>query len=138
MKSIEDIERMLFRESLAEFRQRLAYDPRLERLLIEVEMHYSDFACTASTAAEKCEISKGRLNQLLALYSSFSFRELLTAYRIYEAVVIFLSRHERIVDVAAEVGMNLSNFERSFRRLLQTSPREFRRSCRSAFMKQNA
>lgn len=131
MHSIEDIEKILFGEPFETFKRRLEYDARLERLLIEVEMTYHDSKCLISTVSKKSGISSGRLGHILHSYAAMTFKDLLTRYRLYQATQILRSRDQRIIDTALEVGMNLSSFERSFRRIFHITPIQFRHDCRS-------
>jgi len=135
MKSLHEIEIMLFDEELCQLKERLSYEPRLEIMWNHIEGKHADPELKLLAVARSSGMSEKNLRRLLQSYLQMTFRELLTRYRVYRATAVLLVKHESILNVAQSVGLGQSGLERAFARYLHMRPAEFRKECRQTFQR---
>lgn len=105
----------------------------LKRALLYLGKHYAE-PISLDQLAQNANISPSHLSFLFRTALDSSFKTLLTQIRVQKAKEILASDPRLpITEVAMRVGFfDLSHFEKSFRRLVGQSPREFRRSSLAA------
>jgi len=137
MSSLQEIEMVLFGETLSNFKRRLFYYPEFRIMWAEIESGYDN--CTPLSldkVAQKCltrnsgSLKANRLNEHLVSKSFDTFHVLLVKYRVYRAASIFLTADEAVLKVAHAVGMDQSTLDRDFKKYLGMTPRAFRNECR--------
>jgi len=101
----------------------------LKRALPYLGRHYAD-AISLDQLAQHANISPSHLSFLFRTALDSSFKTLLTQIRVQKAKELLTGDPRLpITEVAMSVGFfDLSHFEKSFRRIVGQSPREFRRS----------
>jgi AraC-like DNA-binding protein len=101
----------------------------LKRALLYLGKHYAD-PISLDQLAQHANISPSHLGFLFRTTLNSSFKTLLTQIRVEKAKAVLASDPRLpITEVAMSVGFfDLSHFEKSFRRIVGQSPREFRRS----------
>ena len=124
---VEGVERQLFLEPLPDLINRLSRVRRLESAWRLIEEHYTDPDLGLERAARKSGASKNHLNVLFRQETGFTFHQLLTRYRVLQAIEMMKIKNCSILDLALDNGFgSLSAFQRSFRRLIGNPPRYFR------------
>ncbi|MHB8285712.1 MAG: helix-turn-helix domain-containing protein [Caulobacteraceae bacterium] len=100
----------------------------LRRALLYLGKHYAD-AISLDQLAQQANISPSHLGFLFRTALDSSFKTLLTQIRVQKAKEMLAGDPRLpITEVAMSVGFfDLSHFEKSFRRLVGQSPRDFRR-----------
>jgi AraC family transcriptional regulator of arabinose operon len=84
---------------------------------------------TAATAAEEACLSTSHFRKLFRTYTGKPFHHYLLETRMYYAARQFSDPHTSIKELARQLGYaELSDFSRAFRRILGTSPRQYRKS----------
>ncbi|QDS16852.1 AraC family transcriptional regulator [Xanthomonas arboricola] len=109
--------------------QRLAtLHDALRRALVHLGEHYAE-PLTLGDLARQAHVSQSHLGFLFRDELGTPFKPMLQQLRIEKAKeLLHQQRKLRITEVALKVGFgDLSHFEKSFRRLVGVSPREFRR-----------
>lgn len=101
----------------------------LRRALLYLGEHYAK-PLSLGELARQAHVSPSHLGFLFRSALGTTFKPLLQRIRIEKAKeMLHADEHQRITDVALSVGFgDLSHFEKSFRRLVGRSPREFRRA----------
>lgn len=128
MQSQQEIERKLFLQPLSDITNNMAYSRRLERTWQFIENYYSNPALNLKDAARAIGLSQNHLNQLLRKTTNFTFYQLLTRYRLLNALSMMNTKNYSILEVAMKNGFgSLNSFERHFRHILGITPREFRK-----------
>jgi AraC-like DNA-binding protein len=137
MRSLKDIEMVIFGEELPMFKRKLFYYPEFRIMWEEIEGGYNHYApLSLDKVAHKCRTRNGRslkanrLNEHLASRNFDTFHVLLVKYRVYRAASIFLTIDEAVLKVAQAVGMDQSTLDRDFKKYLGMTPRAFRDECR--------
>jgi transcriptional regulator with AAA-type ATPase domain len=104
----------------------------LKRALLYLGKHYAD-PISLDQLAQHANISPSHLGFLFRTTLNSSFKTLLTQIRVEKAKAVLASDPRLpITEVAMSVGFfDLSHFEKSFRRIVGQSPREFRRGLAS-------
>ncbi|WP_238319558.1 AraC family transcriptional regulator, partial [Xanthomonas maliensis] len=99
----------------------------LRRALVYLGEHYAD-PLTLADLAQQAHVSQSHLGFLFREELGTTFKPLLQQLRIEKAKDLLQMQPKlRITEVALKVGFgDLSHFEKSFRRLVGVSPREFR------------
>lgn len=99
----------------------------LRRALLHLGEHYAD-PLSLPELARQAHVSASHLGYLFRASLGTSFKPLLQQLRIEKAKALLdLDARARITEVALTVGFSeLSHFERSFRRLVGTTPRAYR------------
>ncbi|MBB3814102.1 AraC-like DNA-binding protein [Xanthomonas arboricola] len=108
--------------------QRLAtLHDALRRALVHLGEHYAE-PLTLGDLARQAHVSQSHLGFLFRDELGTPFKPMLQQLRIEKAKeLLHQQRRLRITEVALKVGFgDLSHFEKSFRRLVGVSPREFR------------
>jgi len=105
----------------------------LRRALLWLADHAAE-PITLDQLARQAHVSPSHLTFLFRTSLGVSFKSLLTRLRVERAKQIFSeATARRVTEVAMTVGFSdLSHFERTFRRLVGQSPREFRRAAEAA------
>lgn len=100
----------------------------LRKALLYLGEHYAE-SISLGQLASQAHVSPSHLGYLFRSVLSTTFKPLLQRIRIEKAKEILGSdARQRITEVALNVGFgDLSHFEKSFRRIVGQSPREFRR-----------
>jgi DNA-binding NtrC family response regulator len=106
-----------------------ALHPGVRKALLHLGRHYAE-PMTLPQLAQQAHVSPSHLSYLLRSSLGATFKSLLQRIRVEKArEALTVAGHERITDVALSVGFgDLSHFEKSFRRWVGQSPREFRRA----------
>lgn len=101
----------------------------LRRALLWLADHTAELV-TLDRLAREAHVSPSHLTFLFRTSLGLSFKTLLTRLRVERAKQILSEAPaRRVTDVAMTVGFSdLSHFERSFRRLVGASPRDYRRT----------
>lgn len=101
--------------------------PGLRKALLHLGRHYAAPMSLQALAAS-AHVSPSHLGFLLRDATGTSFKPLLQAIRVERAKVLLRDDpHLRITEAALSVGfMDLSHFEKSFRRAVGRTPRQFR------------
>lgn len=130
--------RRLWLESLA--RQLVAQDfsaienlvPGMQRALRFLGTHFQD-EISLSQLAKEAYISASHLSFLFKRDVGVPFKTILAAVRIEKARQLLLdNRQQSITEICLDAGFgDLSHFERTFKRLVGTTPRHFRRQATS-------
>ncbi|MBB3778521.1 AraC-like DNA-binding protein [Xanthomonas campestris] len=113
--------------------QRLAnLHDALRRALVHLGEHYAE-PLTLGDLARQAHVSQSHLSFLFRDELRTPFKPMLQQLRIEKAKeLLHQQRKLRITEVALKVGFgDLSHFEKSFRRLVGMSPREFRNADRA-------
>ncbi len=99
----------------------------VQRALRYVGNHYTEEISLGRLARESY-ISSSHLSFLLKRSLGVPFKSLLAAVRIRRAQQLLAMDEHSITEISLEVGFgDLSHFERTFKRLVGTNPREYRR-----------
>ena len=100
----------------------------LRKALLIMGEHYGD-PLSLEDLTRRVHVSPSHLSFLFRTELRISFKQLLLRIRIHRAREVLAAEPRRqITDVAFSVGFSdLSHFEKSFRRIVGRSPREFRR-----------
>jgi len=104
----------------------------LRKALVYLGRHY-DQAISLEQLARQAHVSPSHLSFLFRSVLQTSFKPLLQWIRIQQARQMLLAdQRQRITDVALMVGFaDLSHFEKSFRRIVGQSPRDYRRKAQA-------
>jgi len=101
---------------------------QLDQLLTK-ESYYADEDMRLQTLAEALKMSPHQLSELVNVNLQMSFIQYVNSHRILIACKMLEEEDRNILSVAYAVGFNSkSAFNRVFRQLVGTSPREFRKS----------
>ena len=104
-----------------------AHEIGVQRALRYVGNHYTEEISLGRLARESY-ISSSHLSFLLKRSLGVPFKSLLAAVRIRRAQQLLALAEQSITEISLEVGFgDLSHFERTFKRLVGTNPREYRR-----------
>jgi AraC-like DNA-binding protein len=104
-----------------------AHEMGVQRALRYVGDHYTEEISLGRLARESY-ISSSHLSFLLKRSLGVPFKSLLAAVRIRRAQQLLAQTDQSITEISLEVGFgDLSHFERTFKRLVGTNPREYRR-----------
>jgi len=107
-------------------RRRRAFD-RLRPLFDYIEVHYPE-PISLSKATEMVDMSKAHFMRSFKQVTGHSFDTYLNHFRIAKARVLLASTDKPISEVSREVGFcDQSYFGLVFRRLIQVTPREYRK-----------
>ena len=132
MSLSESAEVIIFGERLTQFKVRFNYDERVHRVWDTIEREFSDSQLRVPAVARACAMSPRGLNQSLRLYVRLPFHRILTMYRVYRAACIIISRNESLLNVALDVGLDLSSLERNFSAYFGMTLRDFKRVSRES------
>ncbi len=133
-KKLRAVETLLemFGQYLAECGQRLLLEEAGQRspLLQKIEAHFAeqgDRAAPVRELADRLHISPCYFCKLFKKQTGLTFTEYRTQLRVEAAKRLLLNRHLRVSEVAFEAGFDsIPYFNRAFRRLVGSSPSEFR------------
>lgn len=120
----------LVRQLVAQdFRGLEKFVPGMQRALRFLGTHFHE-EITLPQLAREAYISISHLSFLFKRDLGLPFKSLLAAVRIEKARQLLLENHQQsITEICLDTGFgDLSHFERTFKRLVGTSPRHFRRS----------
>ncbi|HKV38631.1 MAG TPA: AraC family transcriptional regulator [Blastocatellia bacterium] len=136
------IETELFLRPLAELVAILDRDPRLQRTWRLIELNYQNVDLRLGNAAKLARMSKPSLNILLRQTVGLTFHQLLTRYRLFQAVNRMASEDCGLTEVALDAGFGSARtFERNFLKILGTAPRSWKNSSaeskKSSFLSRN-
>jgi YesN/AraC family two-component response regulator len=102
--------------------------PNVRRAILFLLEHFSQ-EITLADVARAAALSRFHFCRLFHHETGVSLHQYLNTLRVNRAKVLLADRYLRITEVAYAVGFNdLSHFDRVFRRLVNKSPREYRRS----------
>jgi transcriptional regulator GlxA family with amidase domain len=128
-----EIESRLFLQPLHELTTKIAYFRRLERLWHLIETDYANPSLSLEQAAMAGRANKNHLNVLLRQTTLFTFHQLLIRYRLWRAISMMEDKNYSFLEIALETGFgSLNTFERNFRTILGTTPRQFKAAASSA------
>lgn len=123
MDTIQEIETKLFSHSLADVVANLKNDQRLRRAWHLIERDYADPDLNLQQAARESGASKNHLNLLLRKTTGFTFHQLLTRYRLLQAVHRLSEENNTVLEVSLSSGFgSLSAFERNLRVIAGPTP----------------
>jgi AraC-like DNA-binding protein/mannose-6-phosphate isomerase-like protein (cupin superfamily) len=112
-------------------RRRRAFD-RLRPLFDYLEVHYAE-SISLSKATDIVGMSKAHLMRLFKQVTGHSFDTYLNHFRIAKAQVLLASTDKPISEVSRDVGFcDQSYFGLVFRKLIQVTPREYRKILQDA------
>lgn len=101
-------------------------EERMNRAFQFINANLADEVRLASVA-HHVSLSEGAFSRFFRVHAGKTFPELLNELRVGRACRLLLEEDRNISEVAYACGFtNLSNFNRQFRRLKRTSPREYR------------
>lgn len=102
--------------------------PGLRRALLHLGRNYTE-SLSMEQLARQAHVSPSHLSFLFRNELDTSFKSLMGRIRIHQAKEVLSSQtRQPITDVALQLGFaDLSHFEKSFRKIVGQSPREFRR-----------
>jgi AraC-like DNA-binding protein len=127
LSTMPELEEKVLLQSLSDLITKLSYSRRLERAWRSIESNYSDSTLTLEKAARASGTDKNHLNVLLRQATNFTFHQLLVRYRLLKAVAMMKNKNYSLLEVALHNGFgSLNTFERNFRRLIGSTPREFK------------
>jgi len=99
---------------------------RLDRAMQYISDHFTDVLALDAVAAE-AGLSAQAFSRFFHKLVGMSYLEYVIALRISRACRFLLESEQSVADIAFQVGFNnLSNFNRQFRKLKGTNPREYR------------
>jgi len=112
-----------------------SFVPGMQRALRFLGTHFHE-EITLPQLAREAYISISHLSFLFKRDLGLPFKSLLAAVRIEKARQLLLENYQQsITEICLDTGFgDLSHFERTFKRLVGTSPRHFRRSATGASM----
>lgn len=103
---------------------------RIQRLVLE---HFGNPALNQEEAARRLAISPSALSRFFKRRTGKDFSRFLTEVRIGQACRMLEETETSILEISAACGFaNLSNFNRRFRQIKNTTPRTYRRQRRSS------
>jgi AraC-like DNA-binding protein len=103
---------------------------RMERVF-ELLMGETDESVRLSDAARVINLSEGAFSRFFRKHTGKTFPGFRNELRVGRACALLMERDLNITEVALRCGfMNLSNFNRQFRKLKRMNPHEFRRRFR--------
>jgi two-component system response regulator YesN len=106
--------------------------PNVRRALAFIVDHFAE-AITLEDTAREAGLSRYHFCRLFHHETGVTFLEYLHYFRICRAKALLADRYLRITEVAYTVGFSdLSHFDRTFRKMVGRSPREYRASLKSA------
>jgi AraC-like DNA-binding protein len=101
---------------------------RIERVLDHLHAHYRE-RIAIETLAEVAALSPSGFHRLFRRHTRLTVGDYLAELRIGQACALLVNTGKPIAHIAEAVGYDtLANFNRRFRALKGTTPREFRRS----------
>ena len=128
-KTLQEIEKKLFLQPLPYVIAKLNYIRRLERTWQLIERDYADPDLRLEIAAKASGVNKNHLNALFRKTAGFTFYQFLIRYRMLKAITMMNTKNYSLLEIALQNGFgSLTTFERSFRKLIGTTPKEFRRN----------
>lgn len=128
-KTIQEIEEKLFSGPLPDVIAKLNYVRRLERTWQLIERDYADPFLRLEIAAKASGVNKNHLNALFCQTTNLTFYQLLIRYRMLKAITMMNTKNYSLLEIALQNGFgSLTTFERNFRKLIGTTPKEFRRN----------
>jgi two-component system response regulator YesN len=105
--------------------------PSICRALVYIERHFSE-EITLEDIAREAGLSRYHFCRLFRHETGSTFLEYLQSVRVRQAQALLADPYLRITEVAYTVGFgDLSHFDRTFRRMVGLSPREYRASLNS-------
>src|SRR5919106_4937739 len=109
-----------------------ALHPNIHRALVFMQKHFAQ-PITLTDVAREAGLSRFHFCRLFHKETGVPFRDYLHDLRVTRAKALLADRYLRVTEIAYSVGFNdLSNFHRTFRRVVGRSPGEYRRSLQSA------
>ncbi len=124
---IAEVELHLFGTTLETLRERVSYRRTLERVWDLVEESYRNPDLSLAMVARHGGISQNHLNVLMNRETGFSFHEILSRYRLFQACRMMMSKDYTFLEIALETGFgNVSSLERQAKKILSTSPKQLR------------
>jgi AraC-like DNA-binding protein len=107
---------------------KLDYYPRLKRLHQYVEQSYSE-PIPLEKAAGIAALETSYFSSYFRAKVGITFTDWLRRVRVKKAMVLLKAKDFSITEVAYEVGFrDLRTFERAFKKYVQKTPREFKKS----------
>jgi YesN/AraC family two-component response regulator len=106
--------------------------PNVRRALAFMLEHFTE-EITLDDVAHAASVSRFHFCRLFHRETGVTFHEYLHELRVGRAKTLLVDRHLTVSEAAYTVGFNdLSHFDRTFRKIVGSSPTEYRRSLRSA------
>jgi YesN/AraC family two-component response regulator len=101
--------------------------PNIQKGLTFMQQHFAE-AITLSDVAREASLSRFHFCRMFHHETGVLFHEYLNQLRITQAKALLADRYLRVTEVAYAVGFNdLSHFDRTFRRMVGSSPTQYRR-----------
>lgn len=127
LRTLEQVEILLFNRTLREIEDALYFNRRLCCVWNLILEQYSDPGFHLGHAASECGISRSRLNVQLQKAVGLSFHRLVNRLRTLKAIELMPKRDYSLVEIGAEVGFeDPVTMRRSFQKRFGSTPREFR------------
>jgi AraC-like DNA-binding protein len=131
---IRELDKKLFNTPSALLVRQVGYSRRLSKLLALISTECSSSTLNLESAACHCCVEKNHLNFLLRKATGLTFHQLLTRYRLRQAVLLMCSSDLSLLEIAQESGFgSLSSLERNFWKKFRLTPREYRKFHPPAF-----
>jgi AraC-like DNA-binding protein len=103
--------------------------PRFERVLDHIHAHYQS-RLTMEELADIAHLSLSGFGRLFHRHAQMTTSDYIAQLRVGRACQLLMTSSLPIAHIAAECGYeNLSHFNRQFRALKRSAPRDFRRHC---------
>jgi len=108
--------------------QRIAKDPRVERVLEAIRSHLEEHLTVGGMAAS-VGLSRSRLEHLLREQTGFKFTDVIHGLRLEKAITLLGDPRLRIKEVASLCGYaTTEGFDKAFRKRFGDRPSAYRRS----------
>jgi AraC-like DNA-binding protein len=129
--SLAEFERTVFQVDIHRIQCSLGLDDRLLRVWSLIQASYDDPELSLAAAARYCGMSQNNLNRVLRFYSGWSFHQLLTRYRVFQAAQMFVAKNYTVSEVALANGFNSPDIlTRNFKRCANITPKHFQQRYR--------
>ncbi len=100
---------------------------RMQRVTAFIHAHLSE-PIDRAEVAQAAHLSAGAFSRFFRLRTGKTLPEYLNELRVGRACRLLADERTKVADVALDCGFhNLANFNRTFRRIMQLTPREYRR-----------
>lgn len=105
----------------------------LRRLVHYIGTHYTEEGLSITDVADKCEIETSWVSELLAThFQEVTFKQYLNMIRVYEAKRLLVESEMNISEIGFAVGFsNVTHFNRTFKKILETTPSALRKSAQA-------
>ncbi len=110
---------------------RMQYIELVEKIKNYVDAHYQDSNLSINDIADEMDMSSAYIGRLFKQYTSQTFIEYLTEYRMNQACQLLVSGNDTINEIAEKTGFASNTyFFHLFKKKYQTTPAKFRQEAR--------